>query len=211
MEEDSVRDAHAAYYAAFLASREALLRGIDRKQVLAEIRAEVDNVRPAWDWAITQGRIDEIEQSLAPLARFCRIRGWYGEGEALFSRAVQRLSRTQKERTQSLRGKLLLQQGRFANLLGKRFEANRLQEASLAIFRDLGARRDAAYAVCLLGGCEKLYGSRRHELSLPRTMACPARLYVLRWPGRLPGGEADGAHLPVPGCPRKGPKPSGGH
>jgi predicted ATPase len=165
-EELSIYDAHSTYYAAFLASREASLRGTNRQKVLAEIRTEVDNIRTAWEWAVAQGRLDEIEQSLAPLARFCRIRGWYREGEALFSRAAQRLSGTHEDRTRLLRGKLLLQQGRFAGLLGIESEAGRLQEASLAIFRELGAKRDAAYAVCLLGGCESLYGLPRQELCL---------------------------------------------
>jgi len=165
-EEYAIRDAHAIYYTVFLASRGAPLRGIDQKQVLAEIRAEVDNIRTGWDWAVTQGKLDEIEQSLAPLARFCRIRGWYREGEALFSRAAQRLSETHEDRARLLRGKLLLQQGRFANLLGKETEADRLLGASLAIYRQLGANRDAAYAVCLLGGCENLFGLPRRELCL---------------------------------------------
>jgi tetratricopeptide (TPR) repeat protein len=72
-----------------------------------------------------------------------------------------------EERARLLRGKLLLQQGRFANLLGRETEeADRLLESSLAIFRELGARRDAAHAVCLLGGCERLSGSPRRELCL---------------------------------------------
>jgi hypothetical protein len=172
-EEHSIRDAHATYYAAFLAAREAALRGIDQKWVLAEIRAEVDNIRMAWDWAVTQGRIEEIEQSLATLARVCRIRGWYQEGEALFSRAAQRLSGSHDDHTRLLQGRLLLQQGRFANLFGNESEAGRLQEASLAIFRELDARRDVAYALCLLGGCESLYGSSRREL-------CRERLALFR-------------------------------
>jgi tetratricopeptide (TPR) repeat protein len=202
-EEYSIRDAHATYYTAFLASREAPLRGIDQKQVLAEIRAEVDNIQTGWDWAVTQGRLDDIEQSLAPLARFCRIRGWYREGEALFSRAAQRLSETHEDRAQLLRGKLLLQQGRFANLLGKETEADRLQEASLAIFRELGANRDAAYAVCLLGGCENLYGLPRRELcleglSLFRELGdqrgIALALYGLAWSAWHGGEYADAKH-----------------
>ncbi len=165
-EEHSIRNAHAAYYATFLASREAPLRGMEQRQVLDEIRAEVDNIRAAWDWAVTQGRFDEIERSLATLARFYRIRGWYREGEALFSRAAHRLSGTREEHARLLQGKLLLQQGRFANLLGRETEGDRLKEESLAIFRELGAKREAAYAVCLLGGCENLYGLPRRELCL---------------------------------------------
>jgi predicted ATPase/class 3 adenylate cyclase len=162
--EHAIRDAHAAYYAAFLASRETPLRRRDRKQVLAEISAEVDNIRKGWDWAVSRGRLDEIEQSLAPLALFCRIRGRYGDGEALFSHAARGLSGTREDRAQLLRGKLLLQQGRFANPLGKKSKARRLQEESLAIFRELGAQRDTARAICLLGGCDSLDGFPQREL-----------------------------------------------
>jgi predicted ATPase len=165
-EEYSIRDTHATYYAAFLKSREAPLRAMEQRRVLEEIRVEVDNLRTAWDWTVTQGKVGEIEQSLATLARFYQLRGWYREGEALFSRAAQRLSGMHEVRARLLRGKLLLQQGRFANLLGKETEADRLLELSLAIFRELGARRDAAYAVCLLGGCERLFGLPRRELCL---------------------------------------------
>jgi tetratricopeptide (TPR) repeat protein len=59
-----------------------------------------------------------------------------------------------------------LQQGRFANLLGRETEGDRLKEASLTIFRELDSKRDAAYAVCLLGGCESLFGLPRRELCL---------------------------------------------
>jgi serine/threonine protein kinase len=76
-EEHTVRGAHAAYSVAFLASRETLLRGMNRKQALAEIRAEADNIRTGWGRAVARGRIEEIEQSLETLAGFCRIRGWY--------------------------------------------------------------------------------------------------------------------------------------
>jgi predicted ATPase len=165
-DEHSIRDAHATYFAAFLASREAPLRGMEQKQVLEEIRVEVENIRTAWDWTVTQGKVAEIEQSLATLARFCRLRGWYRDGEVLFSRAAQRLSGMHEDRARFLRGKLLLQQGRFANLLGRETDADRLLELSLAIFRELGARRDAAYALCLLGGCESLFGLPRRELCL---------------------------------------------
>jgi predicted ATPase/predicted Ser/Thr protein kinase len=196
-EEDSIRDAHATYYATFLASREAPLRGMQQRQVLDEIRAEVENLRTAWDWAITQGRIEEIERSLATLARFCRLRGWYKEGEALFSRAAQRLSGAHEDRTRLLQGKLLMQQGRFANLLGNRNEADGLQEASLVVFRELGAKRDAAYALCLLGGCESLYGSQRRDLCLEGLslfqelgdqQGIALALYGLAW-SALHGGE----------------------
>jgi tetratricopeptide (TPR) repeat protein len=164
--ESRIRDAHAAYYAAFLASREAPLRGMDQTLVAAEIRADIDNIRAAWIWAVTQGRLDEIERALPALARFFRIRGWYGEGESLFRQAAGNLAGAQEDRTRLLRGKLLLQQGRFADLLGNESEGERLQEASLAIFREFGAKWDEAYVLCLLGGCESLYGSARREVCL---------------------------------------------
>jgi tetratricopeptide (TPR) repeat protein len=198
--EQAIQEAHSAYFAAYLASREAALRGMSQKQAVAEIRIEVDNIRVAWDWAVTQGRLDEIELSLAPLARFLRIRAWYREGEALFCHAAQSLSGAQDDQGRLVYAKLLLQQGRFAVFLGHESEASRLKEASLAIFRELGAKGEAAHALCLLGGSESLFGLPRPELcqeglrlfrELGDQEGIALALYGLAWCGWHSGDYAD--------------------
>jgi len=55
-EDAAARDSHCAYYAGFLQGREAQLLGRGQRQALAEIGAEIENVRTAWDWAVARAR-----------------------------------------------------------------------------------------------------------------------------------------------------------
>ena len=162
-EEEVARDHHAAYYAAFMADRGPALRGMSQSQPLAQIAPEANNVRAAWDWALARGRLEDLERILDPLADFCRLCGWYREGETLFSRAAQQMAGASELRARLLFGKVQLQQGRFTNLLGNDVEADRLLTASLALFRELEATPEIAHALCLLGGAESLYGAPRRE------------------------------------------------
>ncbi|NIP84114.1 MAG: AAA family ATPase, partial [Planctomycetales bacterium] len=47
-EEEAARDRHCTYYAGFLRQREAHLIGRNQKQALAEVGAEIENVRAGW-------------------------------------------------------------------------------------------------------------------------------------------------------------------
>jgi serine/threonine protein kinase/predicted ATPase/DNA-binding SARP family transcriptional activator len=151
----TTRDRHSAYFAGFLQQREEQLLGEERKRALEEIETEIDNVGAAWGWAVAQGKIDEIDRSLDSLAGFYRARGWFQEGEEAFSRAAQRIAGAQygigDHTTMMVLGKALLQQGRFNDALGFVDRASELLGQSLAIFGDLGARRETAYALRYLG------------------------------------------------------------
>jgi tetratricopeptide (TPR) repeat protein len=156
-EEEAARDRHCAYYAGFLQQREADLIGWNQKRALAEIGDEIENVRASWDWAVDQGRIKDMDRSLESLAEFYRMRARFREGEEAFARAAHKLARVQSDidsrpetgrESRIVLGKLLLQQGRFGRSLGLVGKAGELLQESLAIFRDLGARREVAYALC---------------------------------------------------------------
>jgi predicted ATPase/predicted Ser/Thr protein kinase len=168
-EEDAVRDRHCAYFAEFLQQREAQLIGRAQKQALAEVGAETENVRAAWDWAVAQGKIKEIDCSLESLAEFYRIRAWFQEGEEAFARAAQRLAQVQEEikdhTSKMVLAKVLLQQGQFCRSLGLLEKASELTQRSLAIFRDLGAQREVAYALCSLGYLVALRGGEGKPLN----------------------------------------------
>jgi len=166
-EEKAARDRHCTHYAGFLQGREADLIGRNQKQALAEIGAEIENVRAGWDWAVTQGRVEEMDRSLDSMAEFYHIRAWFQEGEETFARAARRLAEEQESaaaltgaraqegivdrESRTVLGKVLSQQGWFCSWLGLVEKSNELLQTSLAIFRDLGARREMAYALYDLG------------------------------------------------------------
>jgi tetratricopeptide (TPR) repeat protein len=156
---------HCAYYAAFLQEREGRLRGAKQREALAEIIADIDNVRAAWHWAVTHAKAAELGQSLESLHLFYYAQGWVQEGEEAFREAAAGLAVALDKGTQPgdyllalVHGQLLARQGRFAYRAGLYREATRLLQDSLAIFRRLedqgypSARKEKAFSLYNLGG-----------------------------------------------------------
>ena len=79
---------HCAYFTTFLSEREAHLKGAGQQAALTEIATESDNIRRAWQWAITQRQVEYVEQAIFSLGLFYKWRGRYEEGEAAFRRAA---------------------------------------------------------------------------------------------------------------------------
>ena len=126
---------HARYYTTFLEQQEIHLKGALQKQALSEITLESDNVRQAWQWAVSQGQAREVEQALESLYHFCDIRCWFQVGVALFALAIDRWS-TEPEQ-QRLLGKLLTRQGALYHHQGLYQQAAGVLERSLEIFERL--------------------------------------------------------------------------
>jgi predicted ATPase/DNA-binding CsgD family transcriptional regulator len=96
-EADAARDAHCAYYTAWLHRLAADLKGPNQAQALAQIESEIANVRAAWRWAVARGKEREILQSLDSLAIFYQIRSRFHEAEEAFGQAASRLEPTDGE------------------------------------------------------------------------------------------------------------------
>ncbi len=152
-----------------------MLTGREQRKALAEIEAEIGNVRAAWDWAVSQIKIEEIDRALGSLAEFYYLRGWYQEGEAAFARAAQRLAKRPtapgsspetSRRSALVLGRILARQGRFRDRLGLTGQAAELLHASLAILRELGAPRETAYALSYLGDVYAEQGSPQQQEAL---------------------------------------------
>ena len=166
-EEQATQDRHCAYYAEFLHQRETHLFGQNQRAVMSEIEAEVDNVRVGWQWAVAHAQVRRMEDYLESVGELYRIHGWSQEGANLFARAAQSLSEAQENvndrTTQLLCGQLLSWQGRLSDTFDTADNTRRLFQTSVATFRALDARRETAYALCYLGGCEGLYGDANGE------------------------------------------------
>jgi predicted ATPase len=55
-----VRNAHCRYYAELMSQHRAELQGDDVSAPLPELDAERENVRAAWNWAVSQRRVEEL-------------------------------------------------------------------------------------------------------------------------------------------------------
>lgn len=87
-EQAVAEEQHGRYYLAYLAARGLRLGRHEPKEASDEIRAEFDNVRQAWQWAATQGRLAELEQATYAWWQFCQFGDLVVEGRQSFAVAV---------------------------------------------------------------------------------------------------------------------------
>lgn len=71
---EAVRLAHSRYYLGFLAERDKGIKGRRQQAGLQEIRADFENVRQAWLWAVVHGQVDAINRAaLEYVANFANM------------------------------------------------------------------------------------------------------------------------------------------
>ncbi len=63
----AVHNRHCRYYARLMAAHSEQLKGEELSDALAVLSAERDNVRAAWDWAVSQRRVEELNQFMEAL------------------------------------------------------------------------------------------------------------------------------------------------
>jgi predicted ATPase len=85
------RDRHCAFYATAVQRWDAELRGSRQLVALAEIEADLGNVRAAWEWAVERRYIARLDQAVDGLCRFYEWRGRLQEGEAACRAALSAL------------------------------------------------------------------------------------------------------------------------
>ncbi|MEM7344477.1 MAG: AAA family ATPase, partial [Chloroflexota bacterium] len=90
--EAQVRDQHSRYYCIALQRRENDLKGARHQEALAEIEADIENVRLAWQWALTQNQIEWIAQGMSSLGHFYERQGRYEEGCQAFAQISEALA-----------------------------------------------------------------------------------------------------------------------
>lgn len=84
-------DRHCTYYTGFLDERSPLLLGLQQKQSLDEIAEDLGNVTAAWNWALKQGRWDDIRRMLPGLSILFSVRAQIQEAAILFDTALDAL------------------------------------------------------------------------------------------------------------------------
>ncbi|HDQ70772.1 MAG TPA: tetratricopeptide repeat protein [Chloroflexi bacterium] len=134
-----VYEQHCDYYCTLLQALETDLTGSTQRPALDTLNAEIENVRAAWDWAATHGRVSAIRQMLESLTQFYTLRCWFQEGKAVFGQAIESLSQTKPilEHVQHVIHKLVVRRGTFMIHLGRYDEAENLLQDSLKVLQTL--------------------------------------------------------------------------
>jgi predicted ATPase/DNA-binding SARP family transcriptional activator len=148
-----IQDRHCAYYAQFLRQRKEPLHGKGQKQAIEDIEREIENVRAAWQWAVSRGNRQAIDQGLDSLYTFYTIRGPHVEGRETFERAATMLAGDDWSQVQdTATARVLARLGRFLDRAYRLTEAHALYEKSLAAFDRFDAREERAFVLTYMAG-----------------------------------------------------------
>jgi predicted ATPase/transcriptional regulator with XRE-family HTH domain len=163
-DEGEARDRHSAYYTDFVARLEGELKGAGQLQALAEIDAEIDNIRAGWHWAVRRGRTAAVHKSIRALWYFYDIRGWFQEGESTFGWAADQLEGSTIALGKSepivdlLSAYARALQGWFYLRRGQLVQTQALLQSSLASLRVFGPSKELADVLYYLAAASWLIG-----------------------------------------------------
>ena len=133
---------HCTTFADFLDQRAADVNGRRQRQALAEIGAELENVRAAWQYALHHRRIPEIQRAAYTFYLFHDCCSRYREGADLFEQATQELEKLLGNRPPTMEvgptlAELLVCLGWLSIRLGELPRAREALERSQAILTRL--------------------------------------------------------------------------
>jgi DNA-binding SARP family transcriptional activator/predicted ATPase len=132
---EAARDHHAETYAAALQRWGGALKGARQQEALADMDAEIDNARAAWEWVSTRRhaqRAEHLHQALDGLCLFYEWRGRYQEGKVACRLAAGKLATEASGPGLRVLSRLLAWQGAFERLL----EGN---DCAVQLFRESGS------------------------------------------------------------------------
>ena len=133
----SAQETHAAYYAEFMQLRWQQLKGDRQMLALAEIEADIENVRAAWRFYLDQRNAPQMQKFVNSFREVHWIRGWNHAGMELFAEAVNALQGEGDDESVALHALAMASQGYFMSWLGLSDRGYKLAEESVEILGQL--------------------------------------------------------------------------
>jgi predicted ATPase/transcriptional regulator with XRE-family HTH domain len=87
-EKQATRERHSHYYLTLLEEQEPALRSKRQKETLTKLTADIDNLRMAWDFAISSEAVDLLRRASGPLYYFYELLQSFQEAETAYKRAA---------------------------------------------------------------------------------------------------------------------------
>jgi predicted ATPase/DNA-binding NarL/FixJ family response regulator len=139
-QQEQVSDSHCTYYADFIGQWTDITTGIShadmgRKEVLASVRQEIENVRAAFWRTITNQKLNQLDTFLHNLAPYYEVHGWPREGAEAYHLAAESLRNAQQLR---LLGFSLSCEAWFEQYLLNYAKAHQLAQESIALLLPFG-------------------------------------------------------------------------
>jgi predicted ATPase/DNA-binding CsgD family transcriptional regulator len=133
----SAQENHAAYYAEFMEQKWAEIKDERQIQAIAEIEAEIKNVRLACRYYLNQKKAFQLRKFIQSFREFCWIRGWNQSGMELFAEVVAGLDGLDDEESVVTHALAMAYQGYFMSWLGLSDEGFELAKGSVRILNQL--------------------------------------------------------------------------
>ena len=170
-EQRATQACHGRYYLTYFGQADGPLRSSAQPETLAELTAEMDNFRAAWDWAVMHAEFALIEQTMRTFFRLYDTRGWFQEGLDMLDRAVSALEmaygRSPQERTDQVAlGHLLATRSWLAYRLADYKQAQKMLDRSLEVLRPLNEPRVLVESITYLGRVMEMTGNYARALEL---------------------------------------------
>ena len=143
---DSAQETHAAYYADFMGQRWADLKCHRQILALADIEADIENVRAAWRFYLDQRNAPQMQLFLNSFREVHWIRGWNHAGMELFAEAVLALKEKQDEESVTVSALAMAYQGYCMSWLGLSAQGYELAKQSIKILEQLNHPQALAFA-----------------------------------------------------------------
>jgi tetratricopeptide (TPR) repeat protein len=139
-EKQATRERHSHYYLTLLEEQEPALRSKHQKETLAKLTADIDNLRMAWDFAISNEAVDLLHRASGSLYYFYELLQYFQEAETAYKRAADmirtRLAKHGEQKDPELESTLgnILNYQAFFNLRpGNNREALELFQTSMGL------------------------------------------------------------------------------
>jgi predicted ATPase/DNA-binding XRE family transcriptional regulator len=163
-EEGEARERHSAYYTDFVVRLEGELKGAKQLQALAEMDADIDNIRAGWRWAVRTGEIAAVRKPVRTLWYFYEMHSWFQEAEDSFAWAADEMDTALRpgnadDGAKALRAYLRALLGWYYLRRGKLEKAELTLESSLASFRSFDTGIELADVLYYAGAVAWMSGN----------------------------------------------------
>jgi DNA-binding SARP family transcriptional activator/predicted ATPase len=132
---------HGQYFTTFVEKHTASFRGGRQSEALAEIAAEMDNIRAAWRHTVADRHLESLEALHRGLAMFYWLQGWFAEARDTFRLAIEALKADADPPAEQQRilVELLVSFSTHSQFQGKQGPAEAALEEALALAERLDA------------------------------------------------------------------------
>ena len=197
---EHTKDIHCIYYLNFFGYREGDLRNERQFTALAEIGAEIENIRAAWHHAVIHNQVTRLRQPVMSYW-FFDIRGWFQEAYSLFHWTIEEIELKNEPgekgdpETIVTREHIRASLAWFCVKLGKFDEARKLLRQSLASLRSYDVCTELLNTLHHMGALERLAGNFILSQELFLEMLNLATAIGARWHIALAHGNVGVAKL----------------